>query len=189
MNKFWEKVEHYNAKLIPVAIVALLFIIVFELFLHIENHAVELVIHILDYFVLAVFVIDIIFLAIKARGVKFFFKHYWLDLLAIIPIILVLTILTYLFSAVFAIGKWALGQTILHESLEVRKITTAVAREGKLLSKSGKFARGIRIFTRGLRAVTKSRLFTEFKTKHHLARRGIKTRKYKRKSFKMKKKP
>ena len=84
MHKFWEKVENYNSKLIPPAIVVLLGVIIFELFLHIENPTVQLVVHILDGFVIAVFVIDLIFLGIKAKSTKFFFRSYWLDVIAIL---------------------------------------------------------------------------------------------------------
>ena len=88
MNPFWEKVEKVNSKLIPPALILLLGVIIFELFLHIENHALELAIEIVDYFIIAVFVIDLIFLAIKAKDTKFFFKNYWLDILAIFPFVI-----------------------------------------------------------------------------------------------------
>ena len=79
MHDFWEKVEHYNAKLIQPALIVLLAVIIFELFIHVENHAIELIVKIADALVIAVFVIDLIFLAKKAKSVKFFFKNYWLD--------------------------------------------------------------------------------------------------------------
>lgn len=174
MRKFWEKVQHYNTKLIPIAIFVLLFIIIFELFLHIENHILELIIQISDYFVLAVFVIDIIFLAIHSKSIKFFFKNYWLDLLAIIPIVLVFTIVSYIYRAAIATSRLAIGQSILHESLETKKIIFAAGREGKIVSSSSRVAKYLRIITRGIRVVAKSRLFTKFKAKHHLARRKFK---------------
>jgi len=190
MNKFWEKVEHYNGKLIPFAIVALLFVIVFELFINTENHLLELSVEILDYFVLAIFIIDLIFLGIKARTVKFFFKNYWLDMVAVIPIALILAIFSYFYSVFMAVERISLTQAILHESLETKKIATAVTKEAQAVSRTSKIAKFARIFTRGLRVITKSRFFTsfkefftDFKEKHHLARKGIKTRKHQRKTI------
>ncbi|MBS3166220.1 hypothetical protein J4444_03800 [Candidatus Woesearchaeota archaeon] len=51
MDEFWEKVEHYNSRLIPFALVALLGIIIAELFFHTENEQFNLFLEIVDYFV------------------------------------------------------------------------------------------------------------------------------------------
>ena len=65
-EEFLEKVEHYNSKLIPPALVVLLGIIIFELFLHVENETVLFLVHFADYCVITVFVIDLIFLSRKS---------------------------------------------------------------------------------------------------------------------------
>ncbi len=158
MKPFWEKVEHFNARLILPAIIILLGIIVVELFFHSENPTLNLIVQILDYMVIAVFVIDLIFLAIKARSTSFFFRHYWLDILAIFPFNLVFTAVNQIFKTISATEQLALGQSILHEGLEVE-------------SRSSKFARTIRFIARPLRIITKSRLFTRFEAKHHEARK------------------
>src|SRR3989338_10425576 len=86
MKPFWEKVEHYNSKLIPYALVVLLVVILVELFGEIEkNSPTHLLFQIIDWVILIIFAIDLIFLAIKAKTVSFFFKHYWIDLLAVFP--------------------------------------------------------------------------------------------------------
>ena len=92
MKPFWEKVEHYNRKLIVPALVLLLGLIIIELFAHIENEAFKLTLEIIDYLIIAVFVIDLIFLAHRARDTKFFFRHYWLDLLAVFPFSIIFNI-------------------------------------------------------------------------------------------------
>lgn len=163
MKKFWEKVEHYNIKLIPYALVILLGIIVMELFVHSENHYVELAIEIGDYFVLVVFVIDLIFLAIKARSTSFFFKHYWLDLLAVFPFSLIFSGISRIYAGVAEAERLLIGQSILHEAVETEKI---IAKESKLL-------RIVRVMVRSLRLITKSRLFTQFHEKHHRARHKL----------------
>lgn len=163
MHDFWEKVEHYNAKLIPPALVVLLAVIIFELFIHVENHTIELIVKIADALVIAVFVIDLIFLAKKAKSVKFFFKNYWLDIIAVFPFVLFFNLLESAYRIAIATERLALGQAILHETVEASK-------SAKVLAKSGKV---VRIGARLLRIVTKSRLFTKV---HHGRRKNSRSR-------------
>ncbi len=150
MHPFWEKVEHYNSKLIIPAVVLLLFVIIFELFLHIENHILELLVHIADYLIIAVFVIDLVFLGIRSKNTRFFFKNYWLDLLAVFPFVFLSKIIR-----LFTTKGFVVGQAIAHETIEVGK---ASSKLGKLT----KFSRFLRIGARIIRILTKSRLFTIF---------------------------
>lgn len=163
MHPFWEKVEHVNHRLIFPAIILLLFIIVFELFVHTENHTLELAVTIADYIVIAVFVVDLIFLGIRAKNTKFFFKNYWLDLIAVFPFALTFGVIGE-FSRLFRASEEAVGvgQAIFHEGVEVSK---AAARAERFV----KVGRGIKIGVRVLRVVSKTRLFTRFhrrKLKH-----------------------
>ena len=171
MNKFWKKVEHINAKLIPYAILALSFVIIVEIFFKDFAHHYHTPILILDYLVIGVFVIDLIFLAIKAKSVKFFFKSYWLDLLAVIPLAIGFTIASKLWRAAAAAGQVGVGQAILHETLEARKGISALGRTQKV-------AKYIRIAARSIRVVTKSRLFN--KLRHHTDRHPHIHRKFKK---------
>ncbi len=163
MHSFWEKVEHYNAKLIQPALVVLLAVIIFELFIHVENHTIELIVKIADALVIAVFVIDLIFLAKKAKSVKFFFKNYWLDIIAVFPFVLFFRLAESTYRIAIATERLTIGQAILHETVEASK-------SAKVLAKSGKF---VRIAARLLRIVTKSRLFTKV---HHGRKKKIGSR-------------
>ncbi|MBI2668602.1 hypothetical protein HYX14_02045 [Candidatus Woesearchaeota archaeon] len=87
MKPFWRKVEHHNASLIPYAL-AVLVVIVLELFAP-QRPWLHSLLTVLDGLIVAVFAVDLIFLAIHARNAKFFFEHYWLDLLAVIPLNLI----------------------------------------------------------------------------------------------------
>lgn len=157
MDKFWKKVEHYNSKLITPSLVLLLGVIIFELFIHTENRAVELGVRIADYFIIAIFVVDLVFLARKSKDAKFFFKNYWLDIIAVFPFVIFFNIISSLYKVISAAERLIVGQSLLHETVEI-------GREVKAFSKSGKFLRVIRIIARSLRVVTKSRLFTKV---HH----------------------
>ncbi len=154
MHRFWEKVEEINAKLIPLAIFILLGVIIFELFIHSEDPAILRVVHTLDGLVITIFVIDLIFLAIHSRNTRFFFKNYWLDMLAIFPFGLLFTVVERVYEIAVAAERLAVGQAIAHEALEARKGV-------QVLAESEKFTKVIRVVTRSLRVITKSRFFTE----------------------------
>lgn len=158
MHTFWEKIEHYNSKLIPFALVLLLGIIIFELFLHVENHTVELIVKIADALVITIFVVDLLFLAKRAKSAKFFFKNYWLDILAVFPFVLFFKLAESVYRVALATERLTLGQAILHETVEASK-------SAKVLAKSGKV---VRIGARILRVVSKSRLFSKV---HHERRK------------------
>jgi len=161
MHEFWEKVEHYNSRLITPALILLLGVIIFELFIHVENHIVELSVKIVDGAIIAIFIVDLIFLAKKAKSVKFFFRTYWLDIIAVFPFVIFFSLINSLYRAVIVTERIVVGQALLHETVEA-------GRGAKALAEGGKFARGIRIVARSLRVITKSRLFTKV---HHRRRK------------------
>lgn len=169
MDSFWEKVEYYNAKLIPYALIVLLFVIVFELFVYTENHLLEIFIKLLDYFVITVFVIDLTFLAIKAKSVRFFFRNYWLDILAVFPFVMFFNAINFVYRAAIATAvvteRVAVSQAVLHETVEVGKEIEALAKG------EGKIAKVSRIVARGIRVVTKSRFFKKLQAKHEHIRK------------------
>ena len=179
MHKFWEKVEHYNSKLILPAIVILMFVIMVELGFQDFAHHYHTIIQILDIFVIAVFVVDLIFLAIRAKSTKFFFKNYWLDMVAIFPFAIFLNVVSKLYIAFASVGKVAVGQAILHESLEARKGVRALAR-------AGRFTRWIRVVARSLRIVTKTKLGSMFTKQHKRSTRNMKHKRNERKEEKLK---
>lgn len=139
MHPFWKKVEKVNEKLINPALILLFFVIIFELFIHIENHTLELAVELTDYAVITIFIIDLIFLAIRSKNVRFFFENYWLDIIAVFPFIWVSRILSLFFLEGFTIG-----QAIFHETLEASKAaakTERLTKVGKTLRMSARFTR------------------------------------------------
>lgn len=150
MHPFWEKVERWNSRLIPPALALLLIIIIFSFIPHDEE--TSKIISIADGVVVAIFVIDLIFLAIKARSVKFFFSNYWLDVLAIFPFGLIFKSMDALYSGLAAAERFVIGQQILHEAVEVEK-------EAKFLSRGERLAKLFRGSARVLRFLSKTRLW------------------------------
>ena len=163
MHPLWEKVEKYNGKLIPLALVLLLGVIIYELFFHVENETITLIVHLADYFILTIFVIDLVFLAIKAKTIKFFFKNYWLDILAVFPFILFSRFIGGIFK-IIASSEFTVGQAILHESLEVSKVTVRAERFAKV-------GRELRMGARVIRVISKA--IPRFKRKKIKHLRGV----------------
>ena len=173
MHPFFEKVHRINSKLIPVAIVLLLMIIVAEIFLHVTDLRWLLALHIADGFVIAVFVVDLIFIAFRVKNTIYFFKNYWLDILAVIPLGLLFGLVSQLYRAVVLTEGVVIGQEIIHEGLEVRRGISAALRGERA-------ARLFRVLIRSIRLVTKSRFFTKYQERHqkahHNLRQGKNTR-------------
>ena len=155
LSPFWEKVEHINSWLIPPAVLSLAIIIVAELFFEIHSHFWEEVIHIADWIIIAIFVVDLIFIYYHVRNWKIFFTRFWLDILAVFPFILFFRGLGGVFRLFRISEELFFGQTLLHEGLEVRKASAAV--------KGQRLAKYLRMGARGIRVVTKSKFFTAFK--------------------------
>ena len=99
-----------------------------------------------DGIVIAVFVIDLIFLAIAAKSAKFFFRNYWLDLIAVLPINVMFRLLSPFFRGLVLAEEAVVGQKLLHESVEAERL----AKEGRLL-------RYLRIGVRAVRVAAKWR--------------------------------
>ncbi|MBS3123799.1 hypothetical protein J4437_04135 [Candidatus Woesearchaeota archaeon] len=166
MHKHWELLERYNSKLVPYAVVLLLVLIFIELFIHPQNKAAVIAIEVFDLLVLMVFVIDLVFLALKAKTTAFFFKHYWLDLLVLFPFSLFFALVARLARTAFFAESFLMGQTLAHEGIEVRKGVSAFARTGRLAKLS-------RIAARGFRFILHTDIFSRFHQKHHHARKKV----------------
>ena len=159
MNEFWEKVERVNTFLIPFAVIALLIILILELFVHPEGENTLLAIEIGDWIIITIFVIDLIFLAIRAKSTRFFFKHYWLDIIAVFPFVIIFKFVRGIYLLVIGAEEVQLGQSILHETLQIGKAAGKVAQAGKVASqteKLSKIGKGIRVGARLIRVATKS---------------------------------
>ena len=177
LKEYLETIEYYNAKLIPVALIVLAIIIVLELFVHIENPVLETTLQVADGLVIAIFMLDLLFMGMKVKSARFFFHHYWLDILAVFPFgLLFKTIeqayhgLAIVERAAVGVERATIGQAITHETLEIRK-------EARFFLRSERLAKGVRIAARGLRFVVKSRVFSLFRKQHQKAHRKLYRRK------------
>ncbi len=155
MHPFLKKVKTANSRLIPLALLFLLVIIMFS-FIPYHHPLLEMALGIADGLVITIFAIDLVFLAIHARSAKFFFHNYWLDILAVFPFGLIFKSLEAVYSGLAATERLVIGQQILHEAVEVEK-------EAKVLSRGERLAKLFRGTARGLRFISKSRLFEKLR--------------------------
>ena len=140
-------IEKINRRLIPFALVILLFLIIAEIFFSVEDPTLLLLFELLDITVVCIFAIDLWFLARKARSGREFVKEYWLDILAVFPFSLMFSFLARLFQSASLAERVVVGQAIVHESIETEKV----------IADSGKIGHFVKIAARSLRLISKSK--------------------------------
>jgi len=170
--KLWmHKVEVVVDRLIPPMLVVLMLLIVVELFFEEFAHNYEFWILALDYIVISVFVLDVIFKYVRIKPFKKFLRKSWLDIIAIFPFALFFRFFEGFFE-IFAVSELVKeSQSIFHEAVEIEKeagkIVKEVERAGKV-ARTTRFARFIRPVARMPRLV-KAFAFHERPTgKHHV---------------------
>jgi hypothetical protein len=145
------KVEEIVDKLIPPMLVLLIFLIIIEIFFKDFAHHYEFWIVFLDYIVIGVFVLDVIFKYIRFKPFKKFLRKSWLDIIAIFPFALMFRVFEGFFEIFVATELIKESQSILHSAVEIEKEAGKVIRE---VEKVGKVARTTR-FTRFIRPVAR----------------------------------
>ena len=132
MHKYLKKIEEIVDSLIPYCLILLLIIIVIELFFHETAELYHAPIEYADYFIIFIFVIDLIYKWFHVRKIPKFLKNYWLDIIAVFPFFLIFRLFEEL-SAIFALGET--GQKILHEGLEIEKEVSKFEKEAARFEK------------------------------------------------------
>ncbi len=152
MKKWVHKIELFVDKIIPVLLVILIGIIVIELWFHVFFEKYFLVIEVLDWFIVSVFVVDLLFKYVRSKKIGLFLKTSWLDILAVFPFFLLFRFIEGLVTA----GETISGlQKIVHASVEVEKEFGFTLKEGERIAKEGarteRFAKFLRPFGRSFR--------------------------------------
>lgn len=134
-RRLYHKIERIVDWLIFPAIIALLFVIIVELFFHDFAEHYHTAILVTDYIILSIFVLDLGFKFRRAKTIKGFLRHNWLDILAVFPIFVILRVLEPLILLTDFSKEAKTLQLIFHESLEISKGTTNLAKEAEALGK------------------------------------------------------
>jgi len=160
------KLELFIDKIIPYCLILLIFVLVLELGFHhfVVEHGLLLPIEIADYFIILVFVIDLIFKYIRVRDVPKFLRKYWLEVIAVFPFFLFFRLAELAFGLSEVSGGIKTAQSITHSTAEIEK-EVAMLRESEKVLREGekvfKAERSMRL-SRFLRPLTRIPRF--FKT-------------------------
>ena len=121
-SKLENKVEVVVDFLIPYCVIVLLFMIISELFFSNWIEPYHQIIVYLDWFIVLIFVADLLLKYKRAHNLKIFLKSSWLDILAVFPFFLVFRLWEEI-ALLLKITSTELrqGQSVLHEVVELQK--------------------------------------------------------------------
>ena len=155
MKPWLHKIEVFVDKIIPFLLLVLIFIIVGEFAFHNFVAKYSLAIEIIDWFIIFVFVIDLIFKYVRIRNFPKFLRASWLDIIAIFPFFLVFRFLEGIVG-LFGVSESVTSvQKVAHVGIEVEKQVAESIKEGEAIAKeagrSEKLAKFLRPIARSLR--------------------------------------
>ena len=136
-----EKIHNWTDRLVGPALLVILVVVLLEVFMPDLAHRYHTAILVADYAAITVFLVDLSFKFKRASTWKGFIKHYWLEIIAVMPGFILFRIL----DTLFVITRSAeLGQDAIH-------LATRSERLAALFS-SGELSRAARLerLTRGL---------------------------------------
>lgn len=149
-------------KIMPYTLILLIIIIVVDLFLNVTNTKVLFIIEILDYTVITIFVIDLFFLFIKSRDIIFFFKNYWLDIIAVFPFGLLFRTADNVLRIGSEAEKIFVGQKVLHEVAYAEKFVKFASKfeeASKIVRFLEEFAKFFRFIPKSINYIKRHELF------------------------------
>lgn len=137
--KIWlHKAEKIIDLLIPYCLIILIIILVMEIGFRnfVEEQNLRIPIDVADYFIIFIFIIDLIFKYVRVRNIPKFFRKYWLEIIAVFPFFLIFRLaeLAFGFSEISEGIKTA--QSITHSTTEIEK-EVALLRGGEKMLKEG----------------------------------------------------
>jgi len=146
MKKFWHKIEVAVDWVIPWCIILLLIIIILDIFLPETAEHYHLYILIGDYFIISVFIVDLIFKYLRIRNINNFIKECWLDILAVFPFFLIFRMLERFIILAELSGSFTQFQLLFHEGLELEKSGSKIVKEGgKIIEEAEKVGKVSRV--------------------------------------------
>jgi len=154
MNEFWKKINLALNKIMPYVLVILLVLIILEFSIKIQNQLVLLAFEFLDTIIIELFILDLIFLYIKSKDIRFFFKHYWLDIIAVLPFGLIFRVADNFFRIGIEAERLVVGQRIIHEVSKSEKLL-------KLVSEAGKEIRLLRFIPKSIEWIRNTNIYAK----------------------------
>lgn len=143
-----EGIEHFVDISIPFMLVLLAILIVLEFSDLIDAHHGFVLS--LDYFIIAFFVIDLLFKWYRVHDSLKFIKLYWIDLLAVFPFYTIYRLYSYTAEIILATEQ---TQKLMHEAVLLKETKILQeAEKGTKIIKEGRFIRVVARVLRVLRA-------------------------------------
>ena len=177
IKKWWEEIEVIVDGAIPYLLLVLLGIIIIEFFFKELALKYHTFISILDWIIIAFFVIDLIFKYLRIRVLPIFLKRYWLDILAVFPFFLVFRLFEEVARLLGEVKELPLQmQKVVHVGLELKearlaeeaaKLTKEVEGASEL-SRTERFARFLIPAEKAPKVLKTVAFYEDPKHKHHL---------------------
>jgi hypothetical protein len=86
----------------------------------------------------------------------YFFKNYWLDILAVFPFVIAFRFLNEFYRLFYISKEFKIGQSLMHETLEIKKGVAVASRTGRLAKIGRVGIRSIRLISKGLEKFKKN---------------------------------
>jgi hypothetical protein len=137
MKIFLHKIELFVDRIIPYLLVILLAIITIDIFFSEIYESYHVQIQIIDYIIIAFFIVDLSFKYARVRKIPEFLRKYWLEIIAVFPFFLVARIFEEIAGIFMASEEMATVQSVVHEGTRAEEIAAKTGR-------STRFARIIR---------------------------------------------
>src|SRR3989344_1976187 len=185
MNKILHKIELFIDFIIPYILLLLFGIIIAEAAYHEYVKPYGIYIDIIDYTIIMIFVVDLVFKYMKLRNIPLFLRKHWLMILSIFPFYLVFRALEGVYISTGISRLIEQPQALIHGGIEVSGKELELIREAE---KAGRLSR-TELFVRFLKPIQRLprflRLIPYFEKptkKHHIIiRSGSKERRKVRK--------
>ncbi len=148
-----EEVEYYIDRVIPYLIILIFGVIITDIFFKNVAQKYTTPLLVLDWVIVGVFVADLVFKYMRVRNIPRFLRLYWLDILAVFPFFLLLSVfeefllisesasltLRNIFHAGLVLQEQAIGGAGIAQSSEL--LVEEGSRFGELLDKISVFKR------------------------------------------------
>ena len=138
---WWHEFEIVIHRIVPYTLVLLLFIIITEL-LHTLSYitigpALQAWLNMMNYVVLFIFVLDLLYIARRCDSTMYFFKNYWLDIIAVFPFAIFFRVLNEFNRLFYFARQVRIGQGMLQsmQGQQVASRTRIITRSLRFISK------------------------------------------------------
>lgn len=146
MKKWYKAIEVLIDRLVPFAVIFLLGILIIEFFFHEIADSYHTSISIIDYIILGIFTLDLIFKYLRIRKWKKFFKECWLDIIAIFPFFLIFRVFESFLIFTELPKEIRQFQLVLHTGSQITEESAKIIREAEEAGKISRVKAIIRIF-------------------------------------------